>query len=123
MNKKQGFTLVEIMIVVLIIGLLAAIAVPNFAKARQKAQTNACIDNMRQIEAACEQLKMEGITSPAKGDIYGADKYIKNEPTCPAVKGSKYEIPVTDGAARPVCPNVGTHPDHELPEEGTISEG
>ena len=117
MKRNQGFTLVEIMIVVLIIGLLAAIAVPNFTKARKKAQRNACIDNLRQIEGACEQLKMEGVTSPTSSDIYGADKYIKIAPTCPSTKAA-YGIP--EGDARPVCPNPNINGDgdderHELP--------
>ena len=56
---KAGFTLVEIMIVVLIIGLLAAIAIPSFVRARDRARTNACINNLRQIEYAKETWAME----------------------------------------------------------------
>ena len=51
-SRKSGFTLVEIMIVVAIIGLLAAIAIPNFVKARTASQANACIANMKQVEGA-----------------------------------------------------------------------
>ena len=58
-NKKAGFTLVEIMIVVAIIGLLAAIAIPNFVKARTTAQQNACINNLRQIDSAKQQWALE----------------------------------------------------------------
>ena len=58
-NRKSGFTLVEIMIVVAIIGLLAAIAIPNFVRARQTSQTNACINNLRIIDAAKQQWGLE----------------------------------------------------------------
>jgi prepilin-type N-terminal cleavage/methylation domain-containing protein len=84
--KKRGFTLVEIMIVVAIIGLLAAIAIPSFVNARNTSRQNACINNLRQIDSAKEQSAMANGT--AEGAAAHADwvSYIKGgaAPTCPA---------------------------------------
>ena len=58
-QRGTGFTLVEIMIVVAIIGLLAAIAIPNFVSARARAQASACINNLKQIDGAASQFALE----------------------------------------------------------------
>jgi prepilin-type N-terminal cleavage/methylation domain-containing protein len=63
-RRERGFTLVEIMIVVLIIGILLAIAVPNFINARERSRANACRSNLRQIQAAKEQWAMANNQGP-----------------------------------------------------------
>ncbi len=89
-SKKHGFTLVEIMIVVAIIGLLAAIAIPNFVRARTTSQMNACINNLRQIDGAKQQWALEHqATSTATPDITDVQPYLGRgsggtQPVCPA---------------------------------------
>src|SRR5947208_8359584 len=87
-SHKAGFTLVEIMIVVAIIGLLAAIAIPNFVKARTDSQKSACIANLKQIDGAkatwALENKKNSADTPTTGDLYGPTKYIRDEPGCPA---------------------------------------
>ena len=84
-NKRTGFTLVEIMIVVLIIGILLAIAVPNFIKARQNSRLQTIIGNLKQIETAKEQWAMEtgqaSTAVPLQADL--APVYMKAWPTGP----------------------------------------
>jgi prepilin-type N-terminal cleavage/methylation domain-containing protein len=102
-SRKSGFTLVEIMIVVAIIGLLAAIAIPNFIKARTLSQTNACIANLKQIEGATAtwalEMKQTGGDVPGTDDLFGTDKYIRAEPECPG--GGDYVLAAVD--SQPTC--------------------
>lgn len=63
-SRLTGFTLIEIMIVVAIIGLLAAIAIPNFLRARSVSQQNACINNLRQIDGAIQEWALQNGAGP-----------------------------------------------------------
>ena len=96
-NSKKGFTLVEIMIVVVIIGLLAAMAIPAFKKVRDNSQTKAITNNLRQLASAADQYFLEnGATSVSTAELVGTDKYIKS---VDQVAGETYVTPVTQGTA------------------------
>jgi prepilin-type N-terminal cleavage/methylation domain-containing protein len=118
-SRKTGFTLVEIMIVVAIIGLLAAIAIPNFIKARATSQANACINNLRQIEAGINQWALEnGIQSgSAIPGISTVSAYIKlnsggSVPTCPA--NGTYTTTSVGSVPQVACSLSTLTPSHRL---------
>jgi prepilin-type N-terminal cleavage/methylation domain-containing protein len=108
-SRKSAFTLVEIMIVVAIIGLLAAIAIPNFIKAREASQKNACIANLKQIDGAKNTWALENkkVNSDValSTELYGATLYIRDEPTCPA--GFVYTIGAV--SVKPLCSSPSGH--------------
>jgi prepilin-type N-terminal cleavage/methylation domain-containing protein len=89
-----AFTLLEIMIVVAIIGLLMAIAIPNWAKTRSRAQIDTCRENLSQIETAKQLWGLEtGKTTgdePVDGELFGVGLYLKSKPECPA--GGTYTV-------------------------------
>jgi prepilin-type N-terminal cleavage/methylation domain-containing protein len=104
-QRQAGFTLVEIMIVVAIIGLLAAIAIPNFVRARETARMNACINNLRMIDSAKQQWAIE-----------------KNQPQN-ATPGEADITPYIKGNQMPVCPANGTYTIGNISTDPTCSLG
>jgi prepilin-type N-terminal cleavage/methylation domain-containing protein len=119
--RRSAFTLVEIMIVVAIIGLLAAVAIPNFVKARAHSQMNACINNLRLIDAAKQQWALEfhqvGSVVPDLTDIgpYLIRATQTRLPICPAAGSdtnfsTSYEInAVTNPPTCLILPSDGHH--------------
>lgn len=108
-RRKRAFTLVEIMIVVLIIGILLAIAVPNFMQARDNSRAKSCVNNLREIADAKDQWAMDqkksDTATPVTGDL--APTYIKTFPLCP-ISPNTYTI--GNMATNPTCSSgLSTH--------------
>ena len=92
--RDAGFTLLEIMIVVGILALLLAIALPNWLRSRENAQRDICIENLQQIETAKQLWAFETSAPkeevPDEADLVGPDLYLKTMPLCPA--GGEYDF-------------------------------
>lgn len=115
-NARRAFTLIEIMIVVLIIGILLAIAIPNFVRARESSRQKACVSNLKQIQSAKEQWAMDNRkgqtdSGPAMTELVGPTLYMKDTPKCPA--GGSY-TPGTDVNTDPTCSYTNATFKHEI---------
>jgi type II secretion system protein G len=106
-RRERGFTLVEIMIVVLIIGILLAIAVPSFMNARERSRANACRANLRQIQAAKEQWAMANNQGPNAEPTQAqlTNGFLQSWPVCPS--GGTYTI--GNMSTNPTCSIGGNH--------------
>lgn len=122
--QRGGFTLIEMMIVVAVVGLLCAIAIPNFIRARESSQRNGCINNLRQIDTAIQTWALEDNQAPASPvTLADIQEYMSrgtavsvNAIHCPADStrqfGNSYTL--TDTSTKPVCqilpgPGPGAH--------------
>lgn len=91
MKNRKGFTLIELMIVIAIIGILAAMAIPNFKKAREQAREKACYSNIRVLLGAIEMYNMDHsvmMNSPEQSKLTGTNGYLKAEVVCPETGGT-----------------------------------
>ena len=110
-RNNTGFTLIEMMIVVAVIGLLAAIAIPNMVHARTSAQTNACINNLRQIDGAKQEWALEyGKGQAVRPNNAALQPYLgrgKNGalPVCPLDAQQRYDTSYNTGTLQviPAC--------------------
>ena len=120
-SLRAGFTLVEIMIVVLIIGILLAIAVPNFVRARESSRAKACVANLKQIDSGKEQYAMDNKLATGASvtnglaDLVGSTSYIKSTPSCPS-NGTYTVAAIGTAPSCSVGVNAGaTYAPHQLP--------
>jgi len=103
-SVKRAFTLVEIMIVVLIVGILLAVAVPNFMTARESSNAKACSANLHLIESAKDEYARDNHLKDGMTITHLSD-FAKNLPECPS--GGKYSIGAIGQV--PTCSEGGTH--------------
>ncbi|PKK91761.1 MAG: hypothetical protein CVV64_03605 [Candidatus Wallbacteria bacterium HGW-Wallbacteria-1] len=128
-KNRRGFTLIELMIVIAIIGILAAIAIPNFSKARKQARLKACIANMRTLEGAIEMYDMDstgsnvvsdGAVVSNAGQFVGigvqlqSGRYLKSPPVCKS--GGAYNIINAPNATEISCDKHGTVSNSQVPQ-------
>ena len=113
-SANAAFSLVELMIVVAVIGLLAAIAVPSYVRARTQSQVNVCINNLRQIDDASQEWALDHQKAPDANVLFAdIQPYLKNTVACPSAGTSATfadSYTLTTVSNKPACKVVpATH--------------
>ena len=115
---RRGFTLVEIMIVVTIIGVLLAVAIPNFVKARNSSRGKACVGNLKMIDSAKEQYMLDTRSTTAPGAMSNlVTDYIKSTPVCPST--GTYTL--GDATTAPTC-SIGTNGTSDTTDDHVLTQ-
>lgn len=85
LRQTRGFTLLEVMIVVLIIGVILGIAIPNWLNSRKNSRARVCMKNLSQIDSAKEQYALESkVEEGVTCSMADLNPFLKSEPACPA---------------------------------------
>ncbi|MFM1770527.1 MAG: hypothetical protein RJA22_3056 [Verrucomicrobiota bacterium] len=115
-NTQRGFTLVEVMIVCGIIGMVAAIGIPNFIRYREASRRSVCIANLKQVQDAKTQWAFEKSKGPqdipVESELIGLDNYLKVKPACPG-GGADYLTTIGTVNQRATC-TLGNIEGHTL---------
>ena len=116
-STQRGFTLIELLIVCSIIGLIAAVAVPHFIKARDKTNKSVCLGNLSHLDGAkvtwALELNKTPTDVPLESDLFGITAYIRLKPVCPG-GGDDYMLTIGTVGTRPTC-SLAASFGHSLP--------
>ncbi|GAB6932814.1 competence type IV pilus major pilin ComGC [Calditerricola satsumensis] len=105
-KRERGFSLLEMLVVLFVIGVLLMIALPNFRGAAERSQAKACYANQRLLFGQLEQYRLDKGTYPENLDLLVQEKYLQRVPRCPK-DNAAYTVTVNGEEVTVTCPNHG----------------